>query len=140
MAVFIRDSIAYKWIYKYEKPDLEAIWVQINSIEGKVLICCCYRPPNKVYFWPEFSNALDEVNNDQINNMIILGDLNAYLQNVNGHKLMQMCDAQNLLYLVNEPTWITNTTETILDQIITNSPAFVKKVEVTPSVSTNDHW
>ena len=51
VAVFIRDSISYKRVFKYEKPDLEAIWIQINTIEGKVFICSCYRPPDKCMFW-----------------------------------------------------------------------------------------
>ncbi len=52
---------------------------------------------------------------------------------------MQFCNTQNFTYLVNEPTRITNTTATILDQILTNSPNFVKEVHVTPPISTNDH-
>ena len=139
VAMFIRDSIGYKRVYKYEKPDIEAIWVQINTIEGKVLVCSCYRPPDKGSFWNDFETVLDEIKQDQVNNTIILGDLNADFNADNGPKLIQFCNAQNLHYLVTEPTRITNTTSTILDQILTNAPSFLTKIEVTPPVSTNDH-
>ena len=61
IAVFIRDSLFYKRIYRYEQPDLEAIWLQINSIEGKFIICTCYRPPDSNNFWTDFTGVLDEV-------------------------------------------------------------------------------
>ena len=139
VAVFIRDSIQFKRVYEYEKAHLEAIWLRINSIEGKVLLCCCYRPPDKVDFWNDLSDVLNEVKNDQIRNLFILGDLNADFKTANGHKLSQLCISQNLHYLVKEPTRITDNTATVLDQVLTNALRFVKSVVVSPPVSTNDH-
>ena len=46
---------------------------------------------------------------------------------------------QNMECLISEPTRITNVLATILDQIITNSPNFVKDISVTPPISTNDY-
>ena len=40
---------------------------------------------------------------------------------------------------MHDPTRITNSAATILDQIITNSSNFEKSVSGTPPVSTNDH-
>ena len=139
VAVFICESIVYKQIFKYEKLHLETIWLQVHSIEGKVLICCCYRPSDKGSFWKDFSHVLDEVKNDQVNNLFIIGDLNADFKTTNGRELLQLCNYQNLICLVKEPTRITNTSATILDQAITNAPNFVKEVQVSPPVSTNDH-
>ena len=139
VAVFVRDSITYKRIFQYEKPNIEAIWLQISSIEGKVLVCSCYRPPKDNNFWAEFAGVLDEVKEDHTSSVIILGDLNADLSMPNGRKLSQLCDSHNFAYLVNEPTRITDNTATILDQIIVNCPNFVRKVEVSPPVSTSDH-
>ena len=61
----------------------------------------------------DFSNVLDEVKSDQINNKVISGDLYADLRHANGHRLVQLCNAQNILYLVQEPTRFNNTTATI---------------------------
>ena len=41
--------------------------------------------------------------------------------------------------LIDEPTRITPTSATVLDQIATNAPNFVKHVDVSPPVLTNDH-
>ena len=54
-------------------------------------------------------------------------------------KLNQLCQAENLECLVHEATRITNSTATVLDQIITNSLNYVKRISVMPPISTNDH-
>ena len=46
---------------------------------------------------------------------------------------------QNMKHLITEPTRITNTSATILDQIITNTSTFVKETRVTLPISSNDH-
>lgn len=61
------------------------------------------------------------------------------LKTQHGSKLTDMCTSHNLGCLIKEPTRITDRTATILDQIIPNAPNFVKKVDVSPPVSTNDH-
>ena len=71
--------------------------------------------------------------------MVIFGDLNADFNALNGRNLTQLCSTQNLHYLITEPTRITNRSSTVLDQILTNAPNFVTKIEVTPPISTNDH-
>ena len=58
VAIYIKDIITYKRIFKYETPDLEALWIEINTIEGKILICCCYRPPDNAEFWNSFGSVL----------------------------------------------------------------------------------
>ena len=65
--------------------------------------------------------------------------MNADFNTQNGKKLRNMCQVENLECLIHEPTRITNSTATVLDQIITNTPNFVKSVCVTAPVSTNDH-
>jgi hypothetical protein len=139
VAIYVKENICYKRIYLYEKPSLEALWIQINTVQGKVLICSCYRPPDNNNFWNDFEMVLDEIKTNQINNIFIFGDLNADFKTVSGRKLQQMCRLQNFDLLVNEPTRITNSTATVLDQIVTNAPNFVKKIDVTPPISTNDH-
>jgi hypothetical protein len=79
------------------------------------------------------------VKTDKTKYLFVLGDINADFNTVNGRKLNNMCIQQNLQCLVDKPTRITNTTATILDQILTNASNFVNKVEVIPPVSTNDH-
>ena len=71
---------------------MEAIWVQLNAIEGKVLICSIYRPPDKaggsppVQFWDNFELVLDDVKASNVKYIYILGDLNADLNTINGQR------------------------------------------------------
>lgn len=139
IAIFIKENISFKILYKLEKPNLEAMWISLNTIEGKVIICCCYRPPDISDFWVDFQNCLDEIKTNDVQNIFILGDLNADPATRNGRKLNDLCLRNNLYCLVNEPTRITQNTATILDQIITNCPNFVKSTTVSPPVSSNDH-
>ena len=139
VAIYVKECISYKQLAKYENQSLEAIWLQVNTIEGKVLICCCYRPPQDNTFWDEKRLVLDDVKTDNVKYIYILGDINADVNTANGRKLNLLCANYNLKCLITEPTRITDTSATILDQIITNASNCVNKVEVHPPVSTNDH-
>ena len=50
VAVYVRENIAYKRLFNFEVAGVEAIWLSIHTIEGKILVCCCYRPPNRAGF------------------------------------------------------------------------------------------
>jgi len=140
VAIYIKENISFKRLHEFEVQGLEAIFVSINSIEGKLLVCCCYRPPDKNEFWLALETAIDNIK--QSNNykyIYILGDFNADFKTSNGNKLIRFCSEHNLHHLVNEPTRITANTQSTLDQILTNAPNFVSNIEVLPPVSTNDH-
>jgi hypothetical protein len=140
VAIYIRNNVAYKRLHEFEVAGLEAIWVSINTIEGKILLCSCYRPPDKNEFWLAMDTVIDNIKQSNTYKYIfLLGDLNADLKTCNGTKLLHFCNEHNLQYLITEPTRLTATSQTILDQILTNAPNFVSNIVVSPPVSTNDH-
>jgi len=140
VAIYIRNNIPFKRVHEFEVPDLEAIWVSINTVEGKILVCCCYRPPDYNDFWSSLDSVIDNIKqSNHYKHIFLFGDLNADLKTGNGNKLCQFCTTHNLHYVIHEPTRLTATSQTILDQVITNAPNFVSSVEVSPPVSTNDH-
>ena len=139
VAIYVKENLIYKRQHQYERNDIEAVWIQINSSQGKFLICCAYRPPTDTEFWDRFSSVLDDVKSDFTSNVLILGDLNADFNTANGKKMKELCISQNCQYLINQPTRITATTSTVLDQIITNSPAFIESVSVGQPLATSDH-
>ena len=47
VAIYVKENLAYKRMFNYERVDMEAIWIQLNTIEGKILVCSAYRPPDK---------------------------------------------------------------------------------------------
>jgi hypothetical protein len=140
VAMFIKENIAYKRKCDYECNSLENMWIEVITKEGKLLICTIYRPPNNATFWEQFESNIEYVKSESaVKNMIILGDLNADFSTANGKKLLDICRIQNLRYHINEPTRITATSRTCLDQILSNIPQFVSSSCVFDPVYTNDH-
>ena len=121
------------------------MWIELNTIEGKVLFCCCYRPPDKpggpppTRFWEQMSSAIDDIRSDGYRNICILGDLNADPKTRHGRLLHDLCTEQSMKTHISEPTRITSHSATVLDQIISNVPNFVRRVDVSVPVSSCDH-
>ena len=116
-----------------ERADLEGIWLEIRSANNVFLLGTIYRPPNsRVEFWDKFQEMLDNVKMDTIKQIVIMGDFNAHEHTASGVKLDILNGINHLTSHINEPTRITETTQTNLDKIITNIPHFVTNAEVIP--------
>ena len=145
VAVYVKDNIFYKRKVLYETADTEAIWLDVNTLQGKLLICCCYRPPTKAngpnvnVFWDGIASALDDAHRDGYKNILLLGDFNADPSTIPGRMLTNLCNAFNFTVHINEPTRITATSATILDQILSNIPTFISSSSVFPPIATSDH-
>ena len=74
-----------------------------------------------------------------IKNILSLGDMNADFEIIDGKKLVSVCLLHNLHCHIHEPTRITHSTSSCLDQVVSNIPNFVSSTSVDPPVSTNDH-
>jgi len=140
VAIYVKRGVVFKRIYELEVPDLEVICISVQTRQGKILLCSCYRPPDKTDFWDKFDSLIDDIKEtNAYKYLFFLGDLNSNFNTTNGNKLSQLCLDQNLKYLINEPTRITEDSATILDQILTNAPNFVSDIAVSPPISTTDH-
>ena len=140
VAVFVKDNIFFQRKCNFETQDLEAIWLELHTTEGKLLLCTLYRPPNNGMFWEKIEDVLDIVTTaSTAKSIVMLGDLNSDFKTADGRKMIDFTVKYNLTCHVNEPTRITDTTATCLDQIISNIPNYVKSITVSPPVSTNDH-
>ena len=68
------------------------MWIEVRTMQGKLLIGNVYKPPNCGHFWASFeANVVlvkSKCNNAQL---LILGNLNAEFQTINGKKLVDMC-------------------------------------------------
>ena len=140
VAVYIRESITFKRLLEYEHDDLEMIWIELNIIEGEIIICTLYRAPWDNNFWDKLEENIEHVKSlCKTQNMLLLGDLNADFETINGRKLLDLCTQHNLHYCINEPTRITETSKSCLDQILINTPNFICESTVEPPVCNNDH-
>ena len=70
---------------------------------------------------------------------MIIGDINADPSTQNGKHLYRFSDVNFLTQHIQEPFRITKTTESTLDQIITNFPSLVKQVSIEPPIGISDH-
>ena len=139
VAVFLRETLGFKRRTDLEIDGLEAIWLQLQTVEGKILLCICYRPPHFGDFWDLFSNSIDLVKEDKIKYHFITGDLNADFNTQQGRKLENFCSSKNLTIHNFESTRITEETSTVLTQLLSNAPNFVRSTRVDPPISTTDH-
>ena len=71
--------------------------------------------------------------------MLLLGDLNADFETINDRKVLDPYAQHSLHYCINEPTRITETSKTCLDQILTNSSNFICESSVEPPICDNDN-
>ena len=140
IAVYIRDNIIYKRCYDKDSLDVENMWIEVNTCEGKLLICNIYRPPNVIEFWDYLASNIELVKSERCTkNIMLSGDFNADFKTSNGKKLLDFCNVHNFVTHINEPTRITSETQSCLDQIVSNISNNIYSVSVQAPVSTNDH-
>ena len=135
LAILVKENIPHKGRLDLESNDIEIIWIEVRAMQGKLLIGNVYRPPNCDHFWSSFeANVTVELVKSKCNNaqLLILGDLNADFQTVNGKKLVDMCIVSNPQCHVKEPTRITSNSNTCLDQILSNISNLISEVKVEP--------
>ena len=78
LAIYIKENIPFKRVYDIESKHIEIMWIEINTIHDKILVCNVYRPPNHNDFWEHFSTNIEHVKDThKAKYMLLLGDLNA---------------------------------------------------------------
>ena len=140
VAAYVKNNIYAKVRDDLNIDSLEMLWLETNLDKSRFLLGVVYRPPDSpAAFWDDFQSAIDLAKLGGINDIIIAGDLNSDTVTNNGKKLKSFIERNNLYMHIHEPTRITPTSETCLDQIITSRLHIVKSVHVKPPVATNDH-
>ena len=140
VACYVRDTLVTKRRHDLEITGMECLWLEIRSNNNKFLLCTCYRPPDEQYnFWDELQYMVDLTHLGQVNSIILTGDFNADPSAPNGIKLLSFVNINAFSLHINEPTRITETTSSILDQFVSNIPEYVNDSGVDPPLLTNDH-
>ena len=81
------------------------MFVKISTTCGNLLLSTVYRPPSCDSFWEHFEHNIDNVRDTvDIKNIIILGDLNADSNTINGRHLRDVCINHNFICHIDEPT------------------------------------
>ena len=122
-------------------------------LENSQIICgVCYRPPNSSSaqvddFFDSLQDSLDKINTMNYAAVILLGDLNAHYNFVQttsrntdvGMKLYHVLECNNLFQIIDEPTRITSSSESILDLIISDSPGLFTHSGTSSPPANCDH-
>jgi len=140
VAVYVKNNLSYTRAIEYECYGIECIWLKLITCDGTILMCTVYRPPSNRQFWEHFEASIDLVKSaSSTKHLLILGDINADPCTPDGNRLHELCVNYNLTCHIDVPTRITQTSQSCLDQIITNMPNFVRETNVHPPLSNNDH-
>ncbi|PNF31582.1 hypothetical protein B7P43_G00791 [Cryptotermes secundus] len=121
---------------------LEVTGMEIMCDKIKLIILALYRSPSGVM--NEFFNLLIDILQQLAQKdryIILVGDLNINtMENGCGHKqLLDIINAYNMIMTINIPTRVTESTATIIDQIITNIPVNCYYTNVINSL-LSDHY
>ena len=137
--VFISEALGATRRRDLEHPNLEAMFIEIRSKNNKFILCVCYRAPDStVQFWDDLQTQIDLSKQGRITSLLITGDLNADPNAEHGPHLTQFAVQNHLEIHIDEPTRITDTSATILDQFISNMLPYIDSKSVLPPVSTSE--
>lgn len=120
LGIYIKQNISYKLLSSSSTDNLEQMWVEVKLHRNTYVIGCLYRPPkgNIPIFITDLENSLLEFYGFQV---ICGGDINLDLMdltNTNVGIFNNTCEAFNLKQVINSPTRLTHTTNTLLDIIL----------------------
>ncbi|MCP3899199.1 MAG: hypothetical protein GY707_05745, partial [Desulfobacteraceae bacterium] len=135
------EKVACKRRQDLETDDIEAMWVEVRTINKKFYLCITYRSESQTdhTYWDILQEQITEIRTNYNPKIIICGDLNADHRTKHGEHLSEFVFTNNFTLLVKEPTRITDKSATMLDQFITNCPDQVKHIGVLTPLPDCDH-
>ena len=96
-------------------------------------------PSTLVSFWDDLQHCIDKIKNRDFTKITLTGDLKADPSTNNDKKLIDICASNCLSMHINQPTKITETTSSCLDQVIANIPNFVRSTNTSAPLANCDH-
>jgi hypothetical protein len=143
VVAYVSENIVSKRLRELEPPDIDLMWIELKLSGKKVLLGVGYRPPRQNradsdLFLDQFRTSLNYAMVVGSQSIIIMGDFNdRFLKWDDQHELSDLktdfydlLTVSDLVQLVTEPTHIASTSESLIDLIITDSPGYVKSVEL----------
>ena len=125
----------------FSDNNFQQLWLKVQSRCYKLfVICAVYRPPSTpLNFTDDLANSLIESFLLGLD-VIILGDLNCNLfrDNAESRALNDFCSTFNLSQLINKPTRVTESGESLIDVVMTTNEKLIASSEVLMSI-ISDH-
>ena len=135
VAIYIKSGIALHKQMNLIDSDIEALCVEMIVRGHKFLLAGFYRPPNSGReYWESIDSTFDNLSNSVTNDLIVLGDFNCDMQQLNTpNKMHDFALSYNLTQLIDEPTHYTEHSSALIDLILVNKPENVLYSGVTSS-------
>ena len=126
VAFYVRETISHTLRADLSMPDIESLWVEVNSPDGtSYLLCSMSRPPSASHdYYDKMIENIELVSmlNKEI---VIFGDLNFNYkldESLSSNPVHLIENLFQLSQIVTEPTRKTLTSSTLLDVILTSVP------------------
>ena len=116
VAIYIKSRIALHKQMNINDSDIEALCVDMIVLAG------FYRSPNSGReYWKSIESTFDNLSNSVTNDLIILGDFNCDMQQLNTTiKMYDLALSYNLTQLIEELTYYTEHSSSLVDLILVN--------------------
>lgn len=144
VCIYLKHRFDHNVFQKFSCPAFEILCVTIKSNCKPFVIIACYRPPKSDNSFFDYLEMVISKLDAEDKEYIILGDINSDLlpsnqcSDSNVKVLKSLLEVFQLTQLITEPTRITQTSETLLDLIITNKPDRIL-VSGTNQLGCSDH-
>ena len=133
LLIYIKRNVHFERRQDLESNEIENIWAEVTCHQKKFLLGLFYRPPESPSeYWNLFENNID-IATDTNMDMLIMGDFNHDMLKFNPNsKLLRILTKYNIQNMINEPTRITQKSQTCIDLILTNHSSIIINTEVLP--------
>lgn len=143
--IYIRSDLPFNIREDLHHDEIEAIWVDIFLPRSKpLLIGTVYRPERPLHvtnFVENFEQVLAKINHSH--EVYILGDFNVDLvknkKDPMAKKYLNCLSGAGFSNIIDEPTRVTETTESLIDHVLINNISMVSQSGVTP-LRISDHY
>lgn len=133
VCLYISDSISVS--HKSSHESAEFLHVEIASAFGPFLFGLCYRPPGSDLDLSLLESLLGSLNLARFNRVMILGDFNVDLTQVDSlpaTDLLGVAASVGLVQVIDQPTRDTNSSSSLLDHVYTSDISFVTCHSILP--------
>lgn len=140
VGIYVRTDLVCKEVFTdFTSIDgLEYLFLDVKISKLHLLICVFYRAPsNDAKLSTEHMDTLLSFITPQYDNIFFLGDINIDQLHVNC--FAQCMSSYEFTQVVNEPTRVTNISQTLIDVIFVNNPEWVLNVGTINSDLISDH-
>ena len=121
--LYVKNNIHYTRRHDLELRGVESIWIELTLKHKHILFGVFYRPPNSEAV--VFSAIEDSINlavDSGVNDIIITGDFNLNMQNVqSARKITSLCEQLSLVQSIEGPTHFTETSSSLIDLLLVNN-------------------